>query len=110
MIKRKKRKKVASILQLDKSRCYLCGGPPEYYDTLDEHHVFGAALKTKSDEYGLTVYLHHNKCHIFGENSVHANARVNNALKAEAQKKAMERYGWSVEDFRREFYKNYIED
>ena len=102
----------SSILQLNKGRCYLCGGPPEYYDPFDKHHIFGGckAIRDKSEKYGLTVYLHHAKCHIFGEGSVHKNAEVNNALKAEAQKKAMERYGWSVEDFRREFYKNYIEE
>jgi hypothetical protein len=27
-----------------------------------------------------------------------------------AQKKAMQHYGWTVEDFRREFYKNYIKE
>lgn len=99
-----------SILQTDCSRCYLCGRPPEYFDPLDKHHVFGGALRKKSEKYGLTVYLHHNKCHIFGEQAVHRDAARNRVLKMEAQVAAMERYGWSVEDFRREFYKNYIEE
>lgn len=97
-----------SILQSDKERCYLCGGFPTFYDPLDKHHIFGGALRKKSERYGLTVYLHHNKCHIFGAEAVHANAEKNRALQAEAQKAAMERNGWSVEDFRREFYKNYL--
>lgn len=99
-----------SILQTDRSCCYLCGGLPEYFDPLDKHHVFGGALRKKSEKYGLTVYLHHNKCHIFGEQAVHRDAARNRALQAKAQVAAMERYGWSVEDFRREFYKNYIEE
>ena len=31
-------------------------------------------------------------------------------LKQEAQRRAMEAYGWSTEDFIREFGKNYLED
>ena len=96
-----------SILQDDKTRCYICG---RYAcgDTLDKHHVFGGALRKKSEKYGLTVYLHHNECHIFGANSVHQNADINNAVKANAQAVAMRRYGWTVDDFRRKFYKNYL--
>ena len=97
-----------SILQSDNERCYLCGGFPTFYDPLDKHHIFGGALRKKSERHGLTVYLHHNKCHIFGAEAVHVNAENNRALQAEAQKAAMERNGWSVEDFRREFYKNYL--
>ena len=99
-----------SIIQHSTGRCYLCGGPAEFFDPLDKHHVFGGALRKKSEKYGLTVYLHHNKCHIFGAEAIHRNADKNRALKAAAQKIAMQRYGWSVEDFRREFYKNYIEE
>lgn len=96
-----------SILQDDPTRCYICGGCASS-DPLDKHHVFGGAMRSKSEKYGLTVYLHHNKCHIFGENSVHQNARINGALKAQTQQKAMQYYGWTIEDFIREFYKNYL--
>ena len=106
------RKKANSILQQDTGRCYLCGGFPEYFDPLAKHHIFGGckAIRDKADKYDLIVYIHNNKCHIYGDNAVHRNARVNRALQAEAQKAAMEKYGWSVEDFRRDFYKNYIEE
>lgn len=99
-----------SILQQDTDRCYLCGGLPTFYDPLDKHHIFGGckAIRDKSERYGLTVYLHHHKCHIFGKGAVHVNAKVNRALQAHAQKIAMKKHGWSVEDFRREFYKNYL--
>ena len=98
-----------SIVQKDTTRCFLCG-MIGYVEPLDKHHIFGGALRNKSERYGLTVYLHHNRCHIFGEDAVHRNARINRKLQAFAQKKAMEHYGWSVEDFRKEFYKNYLED
>lgn len=96
-----------SIIQTDKRRCFLCK-QAAYGDPLDKHHIFFGALRKKSEKYGLTVYLHHSKCHIFGENAVHVNADINRKLQAHAQKKAMEHYGWSVDDFRAEFYKNYL--
>lgn len=97
-----------SIIQKNKTKCYICKQNP-CGDPLDKHHVFGAAMRSKSELYGLTVYIHHNKCHIFGENSVHKNARVNRALQAHVQKKAMKRYGWTIDDFRKLFGRNYIE-
>lgn len=98
-----------SILQKNKNRCFICKQNPNG-DPLDKHHVFGGAVRSKSERYGLFVYIHHNKCHIFGEMAVHRNAEINRKLQSYAQKKAMEHYGWSVEDFRREFYKNYLEE
>lgn len=96
-----------SIIQKDKTKCFLCK-QNACGDPLDKHHVFFGAMRSKSEKYGLTVYLHHNKCHIFGENAVHRNAEVNRKLQAFAQKKAMEKYNWTEENFRKEFYKNYL--
>jgi hypothetical protein len=96
-----------SIIQKDKTKCFLCK-QNACGDPLDKHHVFFGAMRSKSEKYGLTVYLHHNKCHIFGENAVHRNAEVNRKLQAFAQKKAMKVYGWDVDTFRKEFYKNYL--
>jgi hypothetical protein len=96
-----------SILQKDKTKCFLCK-QNACGDPLDKHHVFFGAMRSKSEKYGLTVYLHHNKCHIFGENAVHRNAEVNRKLQAFAQKKAMKVYGWDVDTFRKGFYKNYL--
>ena len=99
-----------SIMQTDKEHCYLCGrnANSEYFG-LDEHHIFnGTANRKLSEKYGLKVYLCHDRCHETGANSVHRNAEVAKALKAEAQKIAMEHYGWSTEDFIRIFGKNYI--
>ena len=96
-----------SIIQKDKSRCYLCGKNSRF-EPIDKHHIFGGANRNKSEEYGLFVYLHHSSCHIFGPNAVHANAENMNALRANAQEIAMKKYGWSKEDFIRIFGKNWI--
>lgn len=96
-----------SIIQKDRTHCFICGMNTNL-EPLDCHHIWGGANRPKSEKYGLKVYIHHNKCHIFGENSVHQNAEVNKALKAMAQKIAMRHYGWSVEEFREIFGKNYI--
>ena len=77
-------------------------------EPLDEHHVYEGANRKNSEKYGLKVYIHHNKCHIFGDNAVHRNAKVDRALKAMVQKRAMRHYGWSIEQFRKIFGKNYI--
>lgn len=95
-----------SILQEDKTKCFLCGG--NAFEPLDKHHVFGGAYRSKSEKYGLTVYLHHSKCHIFGAGAVHQNAEVNKLLKKYAQTVAMDKYKWSEDDFRREFGKSYL--
>ena len=77
-------------------------------EPLDCHHVWGAAHRAKSEKYGLKVFIHHSKCHIFGENSVHKSAEVDRTLKRIVQKKAMRHYGWTTEDFIKLFGKNYI--
>lgn len=98
-----------SIIQEDRSHCFLCG-QSACGDPLDEHHVFfGTANRKKSEKYGLKVYIHHNKCHLYGKKAVHNNAGTDRALKAFVQEKAMEHYGWSVDDFRGIFGKNYTD-
>lgn len=96
-----------SIMQADKTHCALCGQVANG-DPLDKHHIFGAYNRKWSEKYGLTVYLHHNKCHIFGKDAVHQNRGTDEMLKTAAQIKAMQYYGWTVEDFRAIFGKSYI--
>ena len=96
-----------SIIQEDKERCYLCG-MNAYFEPLDEHHVFGGANRKLSEKYGLKVYLHHSRCHIFHKTAVHQNAAINNALKAKVQGIAMEHYGWDTAEFIKIFGKNYL--
>lgn len=89
--------------------CYLCGRNGSA-DPLDKHHIFGGSNRKKSEKYGLTVYLCHSECHIFGKHSVHNDAQVMQQLHEEGQKLAMRQNGWSIEDFRAEFGANYIDE
>ena len=94
-----------SIIQKDKTKCFICGSR----QWLEWHHIFGGckAIRDKSERLGLKVRLCH-YCHNEQPNGVHQNKAIRERLQAYAQKKAMKKYNWSVEDFRREFYKNYI--
>ena len=94
-----------SIVQKDTSRCFICHSNI----WLEWHHIFGSALKKKSEKYGLMVRLCH-YCHNEPPYGVHQNREIRHKVQAFAQEKAMEHYGWSVEDFRKEFYKNYLEE
>ena len=96
-----------SIIQDDKESCYLCG-MNRNLEPLECHHVFGGSNRKWSEKYGLTVYLHCNKCHKTGGESVHANAEVREKLQAEVQRIAMKRYDWSIEDFRLIFGRSFI--
>lgn len=86
-------------------RCLLCGriGP------IERHHIFGGALRRKSERDGLVVDLCHN-CHNEPPDGVHHNAAVMLRLHQIGQKMWMARTGGTVEDFRREYYKNYLEE
>jgi hypothetical protein len=81
----------------------LCGSTRR----IERHHIFGGALRKKSEKYGLVVDLCHN-CHNESPNGVHFNKDKMLKLKQYGQLKAMRENGWSIEDFRKEFYKNYL--
>ena len=87
--------------------CWLCGRNG-IADPLDKHHIFGGARRKKSEKYGLVVYLCHHDCHIFGKYAVHNNAETMQMLHEYGQRLGMDKYGWSTEDFIREFGKNYL--
>lgn len=92
-----------SILQTEK-RCYITGRT----DNLHEHHVFfGTANRKLSEKYGLKIWLV-GELHNMSDEGVHFNKELDLQIKKTAQEKAMEYYGWSVEDFIRIFGKNYI--
>lgn len=88
-------------------RCWLCGRNG-MNDPLDRHHIFPSALRDKSEKYGLVVYLCHDRCHENGKYAAHRNAETRLRLKQYGQKKVMMEQGWTVEDFVREFGKNYL--
>jgi hypothetical protein len=91
----------------EKHVCWLCGKNGSM-QPLDKHHIFGGANRKKSEKYGLTVYLCHNTCHLFGPLAAHNNADTARELHEYGQKKAMDEQGWTREDFMREFGKNYL--
>lgn len=99
-----------SIIQKNRSRCYLCGRSRSAGNPLDEHHVFFGPQKKTSEKYGLKVYLCSRRCHNFDPDSVHMNAERCRALQAEVQKIAMAHYGWTIQDFIRIVGRNYTEE
>lgn len=88
-------------------RCWLCARNG-MLDPLNRHEVFGGAYRQKSKRLGLWVHLCHSDCHQ-GDNGVHQNAQIAAYLKAEAQKAAMEHYGWTIEEFIQQFGRNYLD-
>lgn len=92
---------------MDGKTCFLCGRNGAS-DPLDRHHIFGGALRKKSEKYNLVVYLCHERCHIFGKDAVHRNSETRRIVQQYGQRKAMQEQGWTAEDFIREFGKNYL--
>lgn len=94
-----------TILQKNTERCFICKSP----HWLEWHHVWGGckAIRDKSGRYGLVVRLCH-YCHNEPPNGVHQNKEIRLKLQAYAQKKCMEHYKMTKEQFIQEFYKNYI--
>lgn len=75
---------------------------------LHRHEVFfGTSNRQKSIKLGLVVFLTP-EMHNMSDSGVHFNKDFDIALKQIAQKTAMETYEWSIDDFIREFGRNYI--
>ena len=88
--------------------CWLCGRNGAR-DPLDRHHIFGGSRRDKSDRMGLVVFLCHRRCHLEGKQAVHRNPATMRRLHQYGQREAMAAMGWTVEDFIREFGKNYLD-
>lgn len=91
-----------SILQSDKE-CFIC----KTTQWLELHHVFGGANRKRSEKDGLTVYLchyHHNE----PPQGVHHNRKNMDRLRAYAEKKWLEHYGKTVEEFIKVYGRNYL--
>ena len=91
-----------SIMQSNKE-CYVTG---EEYN-LHKHHIFGGANRKLSERYGLWVYLRADY-HNMSNYGVHFDKDFDLRLKSEAQGAAMNKHGWSIEDFIHIFGKNYL--
>lgn len=90
-------------------QCFICGRNG-CADPLDRHHVFGGGLRKKSERYGLVVDLCHHRCHEYGEAAAHQNEQTMDKLHRWGQRKAMIEQGWSVDEFVRQFGKNYLSE
>ena len=93
-----------SILQGNrKGVCYLCGRWTE----TENHHIFGGGKRKKADRDGLTVYLCH-YCHNEPPNGVHFSKETREHLKRIGETAWCTHYGKTIEDFIKEYGKNYI--
>lgn len=86
-----------------KGVCYLC----KRWTQTENHHIFGGAYRKKADKDGLTVYLCH-WCHNEPPKGVHFNYDNNIHLKQIGQKAWMDYYGKTIEDFIKEYGRNYL--
>ena len=92
-----------TIIQDDTSRCFLCG---KRNQKLDRHEVFPGGLRTKCKNLGIWVCIC-KECHQ-GSEGVHRNRDKANYLKEVAQNRAMDYYGWAIDDWHRQFGKNFV--
>lgn len=96
---------------LDELKTSIDGVPCSYLsgrtDWIEVHHVFGGTNRKLSEKYGLCVYLTHDE-HNEPPNGVHFNREIRERLQAQIQQAAMDRYGWTVEDFIKIFGRNYL--
>lgn len=95
----------SSILTNDLDHCIICGS-----NNTSLHEVyFGTANRVLSMKYKLVAPLcvryHHNQVACKG---VHFDKELDLYLKVMAQKKAMEYYSWSKEEFIKIFGRSYI--
>ena len=79
----------------------------ERFEGSHKHHVFGASNRKKSEQLGLYIFLTP-EMHNMSDYGVHFNKAFDNELKQIGQRAAMEKYNWSVDDFRREFGRSYL--
>lgn len=88
----------------EKRECYVC----KTIDNLHLHHIMFGKNRKKADKDGLTVYLCYE--HHEGTNGVHGKNGhdLDIKLKRIAEKRWMEYYDKDIEDFIKEYGKNFI--
>lgn len=88
----------------DTKKCYVCN----YERYVEEHHVLFGKNRKKSEEDGLKVYLCYE--HHRGTNGVHGkNGKdLDIYLKEIAEKRWIEYYGKTKEEFRERYGRNYL--
>lgn len=94
---------------MDYQSCFLCGRNGQA-DRLERHHIFGGPNRSLSEKYGLVVYLCGNQCHRNGPKAAHRSPETAKLLHIYGQKKAMRENGWTADQFREVFGRNYLEE
>ena len=95
------------------SKAEFCIMPPselystERYGNLHRHEIFFGKNRQNSIKYGLVVFLAP-EMHNMSNAGVHFNHSFDMSLKQMGQRAAMDYYGWTIEEFRAIFGKNYI--
>lgn len=85
--------------------CFLC----HRWRFLEEHHIFGGSNRKHSTKYKLTVFLC-GDCHRTGKRAAHGCRETMQKLHEYGQRKFMEENNATVDDFRRIFGRNYLDD
>ena len=88
-----------SIIPQEGFKCYRC----HHYRETVRHEIFGGALRSKSKQFGLWVNVCP-ACHA----AIHDSGELQAYYRAQGQRIAMQHYGWTVQEFRKRFYKNYL--
>jgi hypothetical protein len=80
----------------------------ERFEGSHRHEVFfGSANRQKSIKLGLFVFLTP-EMHNMSNQGVHFNKAFDYELKQMGQKAAMEKYNWTIDEFRQQFGRNYL--
>lgn len=96
---------MSKSLLSNERRCYLCGTTLN----LHRHHIYPSAFRSKSEKYGLWVWLCFD--HHVGNHGVHTTPEGQarwKKLKAIGQKRFEELYDHDL--FMKEFKRNYLEE
>ena len=93
--------KYNSIFQneFESDYCFRCSR----YGATDWHHIFNAAYKKKSEQYGAMIRVCR-ECHEI----IHT--KEMQRFKELGQRKVMKHHGMTIEDFRKAFGTNYLQD
>ena len=87
-----------------KGVCYICKG----FRPTENHHIFGGKNRKRADADGVTVYLCH-FCHNEPPSGVHYNKAKDMRLKQLGQRRWMEYYNKTVDDFIKVYGRNYLD-
>lgn len=89
-----------SLFVQEPFRCFSCGR----FGETARHEIFGGFRRSASKALGLWVNVCPD-CH----NAIHASGKLQYRYHREGQLLAEATYHWNHDDFRRRFYKNYLD-